>query len=294
MKYSLDQLTAFKTAAECGSFSAAARKLGKAQSLISTAIAHLEIDLGVSLFNREGRYPSLSAAGVRLLPEARAILQRCEQLSGIAASLNAGQEARLCLAVDDSAQIPWLGSLLEQFAVQFPLLELELLFPIMEDLYALLQSGRADLGICYQPAEPMAGLDFHLLHQCEVQFVVSRQHPLAAETTVSLDMLKSYRQLMVTGRHDGTEKERFRYSTSVWWVEGDWAVLELVRRGLGWACLPQHLAGTALEQDIVRLPLELTESQLQLGIQLVWLPAHRLGQAGQWLKNALISNKYDV
>ncbi|WP_293935699.1 LysR family transcriptional regulator [Iodobacter sp.] len=294
MKYSLDQLSAFKAAAECGSFSAAARRMGKAQSLISTAIANLEIDLGVSLFHRAGRYPQLSTEGKRLLPEAIAILQRCEQLSGIAHSLNAGQEAKLRLAVDDSAQMPWLGDLLEQLATKFPQLEVELLFPIMDDLYKLLQSGRVDLGISYEAAEQPKELAFHWLKQCEVQFVVSRQHPLAAASSVSLTMLQSHRQLMVTGRHSGAEKERFRYSPSVWWVEGDWAVLELVRRGLGWACLPKHFADVALEQDIIQLPIQFSESQLQLGIQLVWHPGHQLGLAGQWLKTALIQGAIDA
>ncbi|NHQ86447.1 LysR family transcriptional regulator [Iodobacter sp. HSC-16F04] len=294
MKYSLDQLSAFKAAAECGSFSAAARRLGKAQSLISTAIANLEIDLGISLFNREGRYPQLSAEGARLLPEAIAILQRCDQLSGIAHGLTAGQEAKLRLAVDDSAQMPWLGDLLQQLAAKFPHLELELLFPIMEDLYKLLLSGRVDLGISYEAAEHPKELAFHALRECEMQFVVSRQHPLALEKTLTLEMLQNHRQLMVTGRHSGAEKERFRYSPSVWWVEGDWAVLELVRRGLGWACLPNHFADLALEQDIVQLPIRHFESSLQLGVQLVWHPAHSLGQAGQWLKETLIHNSSQI
>jgi hypothetical protein len=45
MSLSLEQLQAF-AAAETGSFSAAARQLGKAQSVVSAAVANLEIDLG--------------------------------------------------------------------------------------------------------------------------------------------------------------------------------------------------------------------------------------------------------
>lgn len=63
MTPSLEQFKALLAAAETGSFSAAARRLGKAQSVVSTAIANLEIDLGLELFDRSGRYPVLTEAG---------------------------------------------------------------------------------------------------------------------------------------------------------------------------------------------------------------------------------------
>ena len=69
-----DALVAFVLSAELGSFSAAARQLGKRQSTISEAIANLEIDLGVMLFDRQARLPTLSEAGANLLPLARRIL----------------------------------------------------------------------------------------------------------------------------------------------------------------------------------------------------------------------------
>ena len=71
MEYSFEQLEAFVASAEEGSFSAAARRLGKAQSAVSTAVSNLEIDFGVELFDRSGKLPVLSPAGETLLREAR-------------------------------------------------------------------------------------------------------------------------------------------------------------------------------------------------------------------------------
>ncbi len=54
------------------------------QSTVSTAIAHLEADLGVSLFDRSGRYPQLTEAGRQVLAHAQEILAadtRLQQLS---------------------------------------------------------------------------------------------------------------------------------------------------------------------------------------------------------------------
>ena len=77
---SIDQLQAFIAAAETGSFSAAARQRGRAQSSISAAIADLEIDLGITLFNRNGHRPTLTTAGDALLPQARQLLACHAQL----------------------------------------------------------------------------------------------------------------------------------------------------------------------------------------------------------------------
>ena len=50
MDWTLEQLNSFVAAAEKGSFSEAARSLGRAQSVVSTHVATLEAELGVDLF----------------------------------------------------------------------------------------------------------------------------------------------------------------------------------------------------------------------------------------------------
>ncbi|HEX3066706.1 MAG TPA: LysR family transcriptional regulator, partial [Dongiaceae bacterium] len=61
---SLDHLQVFLAVAETGSFAGAARKLGRATSVVSYAIANLESQLGLTLFERKAtRRPQLSEAG---------------------------------------------------------------------------------------------------------------------------------------------------------------------------------------------------------------------------------------
>jgi DNA-binding transcriptional ArsR family regulator len=104
MSWSLDAIAAFSTAAELGSFSAAARRLGKSQSTISEAIANLEIDLGVSLFERSGRQPVLTQAGQQLLSHARQLLDAGDALSRVAGLLGAGWShgSPLCCPIPSS------------------------------------------------------------------------------------------------------------------------------------------------------------------------------------------------
>jgi hypothetical protein len=69
----LDQFRSFVAAADAGSFSAAGRRLGRAQSVVSQTLANMEGQLGIKLFDRSGRIPVLTEAGRALLPDARAV-----------------------------------------------------------------------------------------------------------------------------------------------------------------------------------------------------------------------------
>jgi DNA-binding transcriptional LysR family regulator len=292
MKLSLESLQWLVVVAERGSFSAAARVLGKAQSAVSTAIANLEIDLGLTLFDRSGRLPRLTLAGERMVAEARALLAQQGQLQAVAAELAAGVEARLTLAIDDGSLLPWLAPVLEQLAGRYPSLELELLFPMMEDLDEMLLSGRAQLGVGYQGMTTPAALARFGLGQMAMPLVVAPGHPLAQMAAPALADLGRYRQLLVTGRQPGVERERFRLSTTIWWAEGDLSVLELVKRGLGWASVPAFLLTDALARgEVVRLPDAALPAIPALPIELLWPSARALGPAAQWLRQALQAHR---
>ena len=109
MPYSPESLQAFVEAAALGSFSAAARRLRKTQSTVSTAIAHLEADLGVSLFDRSGRYPRLTEAGRQVLGHAQEILAADARLQQLSVRLAAPVEARVVIrtAIGEEGQVDY-------------------------------------------------------------------------------------------------------------------------------------------------------------------------------------------
>src|ERR1700735_3909164 len=94
-----DQLRTFIAAADAGSFSAASRKLLRAQSAVSDTISNLEEQIRVTLFDRSGRYPKLTPQGVVLLADARSIITGVDLLKARAKGMSAGLEPELFLAV---------------------------------------------------------------------------------------------------------------------------------------------------------------------------------------------------
>ena len=97
---SLDQLRVFIAAAEEGSFSAAGRKLRRAQSLVSQAILNLESQLGVKLFDRTAKSPRLTEPGRALLQEAKDVVDRMDGLKARARAMSEGVEPELAVVFD--------------------------------------------------------------------------------------------------------------------------------------------------------------------------------------------------
>ena len=93
----LDQLRVFLTVVEVGSFAGAARKLHRATSVVSYSIANLEMQLGVSLFDRKTtRKPQLTDAGRMVLAEARTIYSGIEVAPYVERPDEADEFRRLC------------------------------------------------------------------------------------------------------------------------------------------------------------------------------------------------------
>lgn len=291
MTVSLEQLEAFVSSAEHGSFSAAGRALRKAQSAISTQVSNLETDLGVMLFDRAGRNPVLTPAGERLLREARVVLDRRAHLIGVAASFESHVESRLVVAIDELYPEAVQAELLAEFVAHFPHVELELLFPMMEDVSRLVLDGKADIGVMWHPEVLPPELGFHTLGWVPLQLVCGKDHPLA-RGTVEWEDLKRHRQLMVAVRSEGPEKQRLRSAAEVWWVESHWVILQLVRRGIGWALVPDHIIrDSQMREDLVIPPLRFDSADWPVALELVWHKQRPSGPAARWLRERFIARR---
>src|SRR5690606_25405344 len=96
----LDQLRVLVAVAETGSFRAAAKRIRRVQSAVSHAIATLETQLGVVLFDRSVRRPEMTPEGRALLTDAKAILLRADAMRARARGMGEGVELGVSLVVD--------------------------------------------------------------------------------------------------------------------------------------------------------------------------------------------------
>ncbi|EJG3351461.1 5-dehydro-4-deoxy-D-glucuronate isomerase [Salmonella enterica] len=198
MRYSPEALMAFVETVSCGSFSAAARRLRKSQSTISTAIAHLEADLGFSLFDRSSRQPVLTEEGKRVLSYVQAILSASDRLDEVALTLSGETEARLTFVLSDTLHPDSLEELMAQFDRQFPHTEFECLIGENDDVIDLLQKGRAQIGLIEARDDYPTDIGATRLPvQSWMGVYVATTHPLASQTNLQWEQLHTWRELGV-------------------------------------------------------------------------------------------------
>src|SRR6476619_6032492 len=96
----IEQLRTLRAVAEAGSFSPAARKLGRVQAAVSQAIDRLEAQLGLRLVGRPGRGPRLTQHGEAVVAAAARVGDQVDALDELVADLKRGVETRLTIVVD--------------------------------------------------------------------------------------------------------------------------------------------------------------------------------------------------
>jgi DNA-binding transcriptional LysR family regulator len=159
----LDQMRVLTAVAETGSFSAAARKLGRVQSAISQSVQALETALGTTLFERHGKVPKLNDAGRVILDDARRLIQGAETLKARAESIAAAVEPELTLAVDAIFPNTVTMESLRALATAFPCLPVTLFTEGLGGAEQRLRDGVARLGLFVPLSSSAADFDSEFL-----------------------------------------------------------------------------------------------------------------------------------
>lgn len=283
----LDQLRMLAAIADSGSFTAAARKVARAQSAVSHAIAALEAQLDVALFDRSTRTPRLTPAGQAVLEDARVVIARADRLKARARGLASGMEAELTLAASVVAPRAGLVAALADFRDAFPTVSLRLFVEEVGGAPQLVRDGTADLGLVGAPslrATPTDGVERIAVGFVDVVAVCAPGHPLAARAGVLIESdLLDHRQLVPTSR--ALPRYPNRLTQDVWEI-ADLAVrCDMLRAGLGWGTAPLHMvagdleAGALVALDITARP----DEAMRVPLFAIHRTDRAPGPAGRWL-----------
>lgn len=284
---SLDQLRAFIAAIDEGSFSAAGRKLRRAQSAVSELISNLEGQIGVPLFDRSERYPKLTPAGVLLAADARNVIANIDLLKARAKGISGGLESELSVVVDVLFPFGAIAESAREFRDRFPRTPLRLYVEALGGAYQPVLDGRCSLGIVGPLPVPPEGTRSERLQGVRMTMVASQDHPLAKfQGVIPKPELAKHVQLVLTDRSELTAGREFGVMSPLTWRLSDlFAKHAFLLKGLGWGGMPVH----AVEQDIkqgqlVKLRIEdLPDDALILPMSALYLSAKPPGPAGRWL-----------
>lgn len=246
----------FVAVMEAGSFTAAADRLGTSSGQASKLVSRLEADLGVRLLNRTTRAVSPTEAGQAYYNRMRQILDDIDSLDRAIRNASGAPRGRLRLSAPLTFGSVELAPALNDFAAQFPLIELEVAFS--DRVVSIVDEG-FDLAL-----RVGRSLDSSLIVRrlCDVRIVL-----VAAEAYLAQRGVPSVPEDL--GAHDCIIDTNFR-DLNRWpfRVPGGGAVsvpvtgrirysnaeacLSAAEAGLGLCCVPAFIAGTSIRAGRVR------------------------------------------
>jgi len=280
MAFSSDTVAIFLSVLDHGSFSAAARALGRVPSAVSMAIAQLEAELDLQLFDRSSREVRPTESARALEAEARQMAAQLRRLQAHALSLHQGLERRLTLAIAPELLSAAWSDPLARLAEEFPSLEVEVLSAPQSDALRMLHDGEAQLALIYERTRVDERESFQELGSEMLVAVISPLHPLAKERNgrFRLEDLVDMRQIAIVSRDAREVDERVLISRKLWRTDSHLATLRLVQAGLGWAYLPKRLAAPLLDSgELLGIGFAHMSNQVRLWVDVVWLNDRPLG-----------------
>lgn len=285
----LDQLRVLLAVADAGSFSAAARRLNRAQSVVSYTIANLEAQLGLTLFARGHRRPVLTEAGRAVLADARRVACIMEDLRARASGLNGGLEAEVALVVDVMFPTEPLVAALEAFARAFPTVGLRLQIEALGGVVQQVLAGACGLGISGPMGIRADGLERRLIRHIDLIPVVAPGHRLAQlPPPLPEAAFQDHTQLVLSDRSQLTEGQDFGVLSARTWRLGDLGAKHaLLCAGLGWGNMPEHMVRDDIAAGrLVRL-VPVVAPAYRFPLLLIHRAAAPPGPAAQWLAERL-------
>jgi DNA-binding transcriptional LysR family regulator len=238
----------FVAVAEELNFGRAAERLGIAAPALSRAIAQLEAQLGVRLFDRSTRHVELTDAGRVLLDQARPALDSLDA-AGRRAQRATGPRRRLVLTLKADLEGGLLEPILAAFRAEPEAVPVEVSFSDLTDGAGRLRDGRADVALIFTDFDP-EGLDFEVLLEEPLFVALAATDPLAARESIGLADLAASHESTAAGR--------------LWWpassggrpsFDGLGEMVQLIELGELIAFLPESVAARYPRPGMVTRPL---------------------------------------
>ncbi|MCF6371292.1 LysR family transcriptional regulator [Rhizobium halophilum] len=239
----VDQLRVFITVVEAGSFAGAARKLNRATSVISYTIANLELQLGVSLFDRlTTKKPQLTLEGRTVLSEARAVSNGINNLRAKVKGMLQGVEPEINLALDVMLPAARVTDALKAFREAYPNVNLKLYIEALGAVTQMVRNRDATIGISGPLDVEIDGLERVGVGHVDLIPVAAPDHPLARAGRNEPGAGREHIQLVLTDRSTLTQGLEFAVvATRTWRLADLGAKHMLLKEGVGWGNMPEPM-----------------------------------------------------
>jgi LysR family transcriptional regulator, nitrogen assimilation regulatory protein len=259
----LKQLEYFRHVAELGSFTRAAAFLSVVQPALSRQVRQLEVELGQSLFDRNGRGVVLTRAGTRLLEHTRGILMQVGRARQELEEQKNGDSGHIVLGLPPSLGRSVTVPLVKAFGRQLPNASLATVEGLSAYMLEWLQVGRVDCALVYNaPESPSLDIQPLLDDQLFLIAPLGANPPRKARKSITLAELADYPLIIPSRPHSirmsvenalaGVDR-KIRVAHEIECIP---AVIDLVRQGHGFGVLPLNaVRSTPWSDEVLVKPI---------------------------------------
>ncbi len=187
MNISLKQLMILESIVEHRSYTAASKSLFMTQPAVSMQIKKLEDDIGLQLFEKNGKFVAPTEAGKELLFYAQSIRQQLEEATQVMEELKGMKRGKLHLTMASTANY-FAPQLIAAFKRQFPRAEITLDVTNRSGLVKAVENNHTDMAIMGKPpsGHHLKGIPFM---DNPLVVIAAPLHPLVQQQPILLSDL---------------------------------------------------------------------------------------------------------
>jgi len=295
INFELLDLRAFLAVFDYGSFHKAAGLLNLSQPALSRRIQCLEVKLGTPLLERSTRHVSPTAAGCKLEPMARRLVEELETSLLTINGMDERQSGQVTIGAIPSAVVSLLPSIMGHFHERFPRMRLRVMDRTPQEALNSVIRGDVEFGINMVGAS-MEDIIFTPLVEDPYVLVCPRGKALAKKRNPKWSDLADH-PLIRVGRVNSGNRVLLDNALAQAGVHLDWfyevnnldTALRLVEEGLGASVLPQMALQTSKHPSLAVRPIGPPNVSRTIGI--VERRKGRLSPPAQYLKDMLLTAK---
>ncbi len=240
--------------------SATAQSLYTSQPGISKQIRLLEDELGVEVFARSGKHLTrVTPAGETIIEKAGEILRIVESIKQVAQEFSNEKKGSLSVATTHTQARYALPPVIENFISRYPDVSLHMHQGTPIQIAEMAADGAVDFAIATEGLELFGDLVMLPCYKWNRCIIVSKDHPLANVTNISLEDVANYPIVTYVFGFTGRSKldEAFMHhglAPKVVFTATDADVIKTyVRLGLGIGIIAQMAYDAELDSDLVAL-----------------------------------------
>lgn len=233
----------FVKTVELSSLTRAAQELGLTQSGVSHMIASIESELELPLLKRSRTGARLTPEGEKVMPYIQEIVRQEKALQKAAGELRTLVRGKIRIGTFTSVATHWLPAMMMRFQQEYPEVDFQLFNGDYHDVDNWISDGSVDLAFIALPTKQKCRCI--PLYEDELMAVLPVGHPLAAQEICRVEDVaqQAFISLLEASNHDARRaldavgmKANVRFET-----KDDYAVLAMVRQGLGVSIVPSLL-----------------------------------------------------